>query len=228
LSAPSPLHGDAAHSVVAACGDRFVLIRSDSSVGRVAAGRMAVRNTGAEKTMRTELAAAVGGVLGSVDVNGTYALRDEDVDGLLKAADIVTYARTGVERDYRGDVINAHAPEMPTRFTKQLQQMVRGSLALGMDYGDALRLAMRCARDTIPPLRKDILLDLASNPGARAVDVSKRTIKPYRTVRRELEALHTLGLLRCDEERSETDDEKYIWRYSLADSFDRETLLTMT
>jgi hypothetical protein len=79
----------------------------------------------------------------------------------------VTFTRTAVERDYKGDVINAHAPEMPTRFAKQLAQMVRGGLALGMSRESAMRLALRCGRDSAPPLRIDILLDLASNPGAR-------------------------------------------------------------
>ena len=41
---------------------------------------------------------------------------------------------------------------------------------------------------------------LARSPDARTVEVSKRIVKPYRTVRRELEALHTLGLLCCDED----------------------------
>jgi hypothetical protein len=44
-----------------------------------------------------------------------------------------------------------------------------------------------------------------------------------------LPPLHTLGLLRCDEEQTTADDGKThtIWRYSLADSFDRNTLLAM-
>jgi hypothetical protein len=116
---------------------------------------------------------------------------------------------------------------MPTRFAKQLAQLVRGGLALGMRREAAMRLALRCARDSLPPLRSEILLNLARNPDARAVDVSKRIVKPYRTVRRELEALHTLGLLRCDEEKSVTEESKTIWLYSLANRFDRGTLLGM-
>jgi hypothetical protein len=218
---------DAAHAVMAVMGDRFVLIRSDSTTGRVAAGTKAIRNTGAEKAMRAELAAAVGGIISHIKVDDEYELTDDEIDRLIKAADIVTFTRTAVERDYRGDVMDAHAPEMPTRFAKQLAQMVRGSLALGLSRGAAMRLALRCARDSVPPLRMGILLDLARNPVSRATDVSKRVIKPYRTVRRELEALHTLGLLRCDEDQSVTDETKTIWRYSLADEFDRATLLSM-
>jgi hypothetical protein len=105
--------------------------------------------------------------------------------------------------------------------------MVRGGLALGMNRGTALQLALRCARDSIPQLRLEILLELASNPRSRVIDVARNIAKPYRTIRRELEGLHILGLLRCDEEQSDTDESKTVWRYSLADGFDRATLLSM-
>jgi hypothetical protein len=64
---------------------------------------------------------------------------DEETDLLLAAADLVTLARTGVEFDYQGDVIDAHAPEMPTRFAKQLVQVMRGACAIGLDRTEALR-----------------------------------------------------------------------------------------
>jgi hypothetical protein len=218
---------DVAHSVVAVMGDRFVLIRSDSTVGRRKAGAQAIRNTGGEAAMRAEISSAVGGLIGSVDPDQNRQLTDNEIDRLIAASDIVTYARTAVEHDYRGDVVNAHAPEMPTRFSKQLAQMVRGSLALGMDREAAMLLALRCARDSMPQLRLEILIEIATNPRSRVVDVSRNISKPYRTVRRELEALHILRLLRCDEEQSAVDEDKTVWRYSLAEDFDRATLLTM-
>jgi hypothetical protein len=188
---------------------------------------VAIHNTGNEMAMRAEIAAAVGGLIGTIAANQAYQLDECEIDQLIKAADIVTYARTAVERDYRGDIIDAHAPEMPTRFAKQLAQMVRGGLALGMSRNAALRLALRCAHDSIPVLRLEILLDLANNPRSRAIDVSHNITRPLRTVRRELEAVHMLRLLRCDEEQSVVDENKTVWRYSLADAFDRATLLTM-
>jgi hypothetical protein len=220
---------DSAHGVISMMGDRFLLIRSNSKTGREEAGNQAIHNTGKEPVMRAELAAAVGGLVGHIDAGAAYELQDAEIRRLIKAADIVTYSRTAVERDYRGDVLDAHSPEMPTRFAKQLAQLVRGSLALGMRREGAMRLALRCARDSFPPLRSEILLELARTPDSRVSDVSKRIVKPYRTVRRELEALHTLGLLRCDEEQTTSDDGKThtIWRYSLANGFDRETLLAM-
>jgi hypothetical protein len=220
---------DSAYGVIAVMGDRFLLIRADSKTGREEAGTQAIHNIGMEETMRAELAAAVGGLIGHIDAAANYDLHDSETRQLIKAANIITHARTAVERDYRGDILDAHSPEMPTRFAKQLTQLVRGGRALGMRREAAMRLALRCARDSFPPLRSEILLDLARSPDSRVTDVSKRITKPYRTVRRELEALHTLGLLRCDEEETTTNDDKTrtIWRYSLADGFDRNTLLAM-
>ena len=81
--------------------------------------------------MRAELATAVADVLAGASRSG-IELSEEETDTLLAAADLVTLARTGVEFDYRGDVANAHAPEMPTRFAKQFAQIVRGGVAVGL------------------------------------------------------------------------------------------------
>ena len=94
---------DAAHAVVATMGDRFVLLRPKTDTGRKRAGRGAINNTGAETAMREELAAVVGGVVAHMDPAG-YQLNDYEIERLLNAADIVTMARSAVERDYRGDI----------------------------------------------------------------------------------------------------------------------------
>src|SRR5262249_59011422 len=163
---------DQAHAVVAAMGDRFALGRSDSSTGRVGAGRKAIRHSGTETTMRRELAEAVAGLIGYVDPDQGYNITDEEVEHILQAADIVTLARTGVEIDYRGDIIDAHAPEMPTRFAKQLSQIMRGALAIRMTRPEAMALVIRCARDSMPPLRLVILEDIGNHPDSRIIDVT--------------------------------------------------------
>jgi hypothetical protein len=94
---------DAAHAVVAAMGDRFVLIRADSNIGRRRSGVKAIRNTGDEVAMRQEFAAAVGGIIEHAGTD-EHQFSDREVDRLVKAADIVTMARTAVERDYQGEV----------------------------------------------------------------------------------------------------------------------------
>jgi hypothetical protein len=219
---------DTAHAVISAMGDRFVLLRIDSNEGRKPSGQRAIRNTGDETQMREQLAAAVAGVVQHAAIT-VDDLTPAEEDQILNASDIVTLARTAVERDYAGEIINSHAPEMPTRFAKQLTQMLRGGVAIGMPRERSLQLVIRCARDSIPPLRLEILLDLAEYPDSRPGDVRRRIDKPWRTTKREMEALHMLGLLRC-REASQPDEggkDKTVWRYTLADDFDRKTLLAM-
>ena len=222
---------DTAHSVIAAMGDRFVIIRADSSSGRAKSATKAIRNTGNETNMRKELAHSAGALISHINKK-EYVLSDEQIDRLIKAADIVTAARTGVERDYRGEVIDAHALEMPTRFAKQLGQLVRGAVATGMPVENALRLALRCAHDSIPPLRAEILLYIANNPNSEPHEVHRRIGRPRHTVRRELEALHMLRLLQC-QETDEYDTKgkgkvvRTIYEYSLGAKFDRDTVLAM-
>jgi hypothetical protein len=216
---------DRAHDVISAMGDRFVLVRMDSNKGRHAAGRRACRNVGDEVQMRSELAAVVGGVLATVTPQATIQLTEPEEDRLLRAADVVTLARTGVDYDYRGDVVDAHAPEMPTRFVKQLKQIVRGAVAIGLDRTAAVQLAIRCARDSMPPLRLAIVDDIAAHPGSQTRDVRRRLDKPRATIDRQLQALHMLGVLLCDEEETTHRGEAVTrWRYRLAPGIDPDVL----
>jgi hypothetical protein len=215
---------DQAHDAISSMGDRFVLLRMDSTTGRVVAGRRAIGNTGSEILMREELADAVAGVMAGMRPV-PITVSPEETDVLLAAADIVTLARTGVEYDYRGDVIDAHAPEMPTRFAKQLAQVVRGGVAIGMVRTDALRLAIRCARDSMPPMRLAILDDVAANPGSSTAEVRKRIGKPRATVDRQLQALHMLGVLDVEEEEREwAGRPATVWRYSIAEGIEPDAL----
>lgn len=213
---------DRAHDVIASMGDRFVVVRMDSTKGRQAAGRQAIGNTGHEIQMRQELEAAASGALASVNpAAAPSVLTEQETEVLLEAANIVTLARTGVDYDYRGDVIDAHAPEMPTRFAKELAQVVRGGIALGMSRLDALRLAIRCARDSMPPLRLAILDDVAAHPYAATKDVRKRLGKPRATVDRQLQALHMLGVLTVEEEPiMHRGTDTIQWRYTVTVDID--------
>ena len=208
---------DQAHAVIAAMGDRFVLVRSDSSTGRISAGTHAIRNTGVESTMRKELADAVAGLISHIDPAQPCEVTDKEAEQILLAANIVTLARTGVEIDYRGDIIDAHMPEMPTRFARQLTQVLRGARAIGMSQQEAMALVIRCARDSMPPLRLAILEDIVKHPDSRIIDVRRRLQRPRATADRALQALHVLGLLTCREEEEQRDDgPRFIRHYSLS------------
>jgi hypothetical protein len=218
---------DRAHDVIATMGDRFVVVRMDSSEvqGRFAAGRQAIANTGSEDTMRQELAAVVGGVLAGVDGRQNLRLSEDEETRILNAANVVTLARTGVDYDYKGDVIDAHAPEAPTRFAKQLGQVLRGAVAIGVPRDRALRLAIRCARDSMPPIRLAILDDVATFQQTLTRDVRRRLAKPRTTVDRQLQALHMLGVLACEEEDTESFGKAVtLWRYRLAEGIDPNVL----
>lgn len=213
---------DTHREVISAMGDRFVTLRTDSNRGRVAAGRRAIDNTGTEVRMRQELAGAVEAIIARVNVTLETTLADDEQTAILEAANVVTLARTAVDTDYRGEIIDAHAPEMPTRFAKQLAQIVRGAIAIGLARSDALRLAIRCARDSMPPLRLAILEDVAAHPGAPTRDVRRRLDRPRNTVDRQLQALHMLGLLTCNEVEAPGIGGKVTttWHYRLADGID--------
>lgn len=210
---------DKAHAVIAEMGPRFVCLRMDSTTGRVEAGRQAISNVGSEDVMRDELATAMAAVVAQADPSRAVTLDGAETERLLAAADVATSVRTAVERDYRGDVVDAHMPEMPTRFAKELAQVMRGAVAIGIDRDKALRLALRCARDSMPPLRLAVLEDVAAHPLASTHDVRQRLDKPRATVDRELQALHMLRVLTCDEEPIGM-GERTRWRYSVAETID--------
>jgi hypothetical protein len=78
---------DAAHAVVATMGDRFVLLRINSNVGRQQCSRQAISNTGDETQMREELAAVVGGLIANACTDDV-PIQEDEIDQLVKASDI--------------------------------------------------------------------------------------------------------------------------------------------
>lgn len=216
---------DRAHAVISSMGDRFVLLRVDShsDAVRMAAGLRAIGNTGSEKAMRKALAAAVSDVVLGVDPAAAIDLTVEETHQLLAAANLVTKARTAVETDYGGNPIVANAPEMPTRFAKQLSQVVRGAVAIGVERGAAMALALRCARDSMPPLRLEIIEYLAAHPHSSTGDVRRHLRKPRTTVDRELQALAMLEVADCDEGTDPISNSK-TWFYSLQDNINPKAL----
>lgn len=207
---------DSAHAVVSSMGDRFAVIRLDSSAGRRAKGRQALANVGSEATMRAELRLAVAGVLAGMRPE-LATLTEDDTEELLAAADLVTWARTATERDHQGNIVDAHALEAPTRFAKGIGQIMRGALAIGVARERALQLALRVAADSMPPLRLAVLADVANNPSSRTSDVRSRMQKPRTTIDRVLQELHILGLL----EQTKHDDG---WHYDLAADVEAEAV----
>lgn len=191
---------DAAHSVIAACGDRFALVRISSGHGsaRRAYGRQALLNVGREVDMRGELAEAFGRWLAGTDP-ARAVLRPGIAGQILDVADLVSLTRTAIERDHQGNVEWSHDAEMPTRLGKMLAQVIRGALAVGCTVDEAEALMVRVARDTMPPLRLDLLETVARLQPCTCSQVTKAAQRPRTTVDRTLQELHALGLLVIDE-----------------------------
>jgi hypothetical protein len=99
-----------------------------------------------------------------------------------------------------------------------------------MSAPDALAAAVRCAADTMPPLRLRVLADVAKHPDSGTAKVVKRLQLPRSTVDRTLQELHLLGLLTVDDERYGKTEEtaRVRWIYSLADTVDADSLEGLT
>jgi hypothetical protein len=219
---------DQAHAVVAEMGDRFIYIRPDSNSDndRLESGTHALDNVGHETVMRQELAAAVAGVLQGVKATACD-ISKKDKKLILEISNLLTRTRTAIERDYRGNVIDAHDAEMPTRFAKQLIQIMRGGLAIGMKRKAALKLILRCAWDSVPKLRLQLLRDVAAHPDSTSSNIRRRLQKPRFTVEQTLQALHILGLMTCREQEVVRGTRtEWIRHYSLAQRVDRSLLLS--
>lgn len=189
---------DSHHAVIASMGDRFAVVRVDSNEGRLNAGRHALCNVGDEEQMRAELAAAVGGVLAGLDSTRT-ALSVEEMELMLRLANLVTIIRTAVDRDVRsGEPMEAHLPEAPTRFAKMLAQLDRGIVALGAERGTAVSLVLRVAADSVPPARMSALREVLKGPARTATAIARALNRPRTSVERTLKELHLLRVVALD------------------------------
>lgn len=193
---------DRHYAAISQMGDRFLLIRMDSRNNRIANGLQGLANSGQEDSYRQELGAICSDLVDEIAPELALSLNAKAEQKLVEAANLTTWARSAVEFDrYRGDVVDVNDPEGPARFAKQLGQLVRGAHLIGLPGKDAMRLTIRCARDSIPPLRLAVLEDVAKYPNSTTADVTRRIEKPRTTVLRQLQALDALDLLTCVDQK---------------------------
>jgi hypothetical protein len=211
---------DAAHGVIAMMGDRFLLVRPRTG-GRLVAGLQAMMNVSSEEEMRADLCETVGKLLTIAPGRGPQLTREENLS-ILGLADLITRTRTAVARSFNGQPEFAHAIGMPTRLAKQLAQLVRGGLALGMARSEAMAVAERCAADTMPPLRLLLLADVAAHKDSTTMDVTTRVQRTRMTVDRGLQELYLLGLFTRNSIAYGNERER--WIYSLDEGVDRDAL----
>lgn len=205
---------DKHYAAISQMGDRFVLIRMDSRNNRIDNALQGLRNSQQEQIYRDELGAISWALVNEIDPKLSKTLGARANQQIVEAANITTWARTAVEFDrYRGEVVDVSDPEGPVRFAKQLSQLVTGAYLIGLPARDAMRLAIRCARDSIPPMRLKVLEDVANYPNSIVADLVRRFERPRSTVARQLAALDALDLLTCSD-----------GKYRLADGVDVSVL----
>lgn len=198
---------DRAHAVMAAMGDRFALVRFHGENGIPGLRRhqalQAMANVGAEKAMRQELGEAATAVLDSMDpsISSVLAPVGTEIEAMVNAALLTTWMRTYVALNYRGEPQSADTPESATRFAKQLTQIFRGGLAIGLSRPDALRIAIRVGRDSAPPMRLKVLEHLAEIAvWTTPAQVAQKLDIPWDAAKNTLNALLLLGLATTSKE----------------------------
>lgn len=148
------------HSVVGELGERFLTYRLDTPEDdREAIGDVALEDSGQEVKMREEIAQAFLDVIGDIDpaVVAGVGCSSEMKAILRDAANLATWLRTPVARDYRDKTIEYQPlPEGPARMAKALLRLGKALATVrGQDVIDAdvASLLGKIALDSMPPKR---------------------------------------------------------------------------
>lgn len=193
---------DKHQQAMALLGERFVLFRPRMA-DRAELALCAVERSGQEVQMRPALRSAMHRFLRA---RGFLApiVDDAMLRVLASLGDFVTRARSPVERDANRNLSYAPEPEAPTRFTKVLKSLAQG-IALAHDAARVtereMRLIVRVAFDSLPPIRRAVLLALSRNREASVAQLAE-AVAPHcssTSVRRALEDLQALGVVQCVE-----------------------------
>lgn len=206
---------DEQHAFLAVMGERFVLYRLPEVSRREVAAR-SLRRRGHEPELRSRIRTTVAEFLAQYRNVERLELPDRFTDPLITLADIVTRARSGVARDYQTrDILYLPEPEAPTRLAKQIAQLMAAALTIGVDEGEAWRLAQKVGWDSVPAVRSAVIRLLSRQDGGELTraELQERTGLPETTVRRVVEDLVVLGL--ADQRKGE-DGRWHIRESSLA------------
>ncbi len=203
---------DTAHAVVSMMGDRFLCVRPQHE-SRESFARRAFKSAGTEAESRAALAEVVRALF-NTPLHDPVAVPHGELLG--DVADLVTLARSPIQRDGRGELILVLAPEMPGRFVKALAGLWGGLTALGCDVETAWRVVMRVAFDSMPRIRRTVLNVLADAADWKETGpVRNEDRLPLSTTKRALEDLHAHGVL----ERKETQGGPKGDRWQLTDRY---------
>jgi hypothetical protein len=143
----------------------------------------------------------------------TIELNDTVTDIISDLAIVACYGRASVPRSAFGrrEITGEATREEPARLYKQLTLLVRALLALGSNARDALRLARRCALDSIPQTRRKALDLLVTELEMTVSEIAREIGCDRKVARFALEELAAAGVLSWPENYDEDDPEQSRW-----------------
>lgn len=202
------------HAVIGELGERFLwyrLLTPDSD--REAIADLALEDTGHEEQMRAEIAEAFLDVISRVDPEEVAAVTC-DADAAKRigaAANLATWLRTPVVRDYRDKTIDYQPlPEGPARMAKALLRLGKALAAIRGEQvidEEALSLLVKIALDSVPPKRLAAVRCLAAADGwVRSRKVALKLRLPTTSATYLLEDLALLDVIEKRVERKQDVD----------------------
>ena len=163
---------DEQHAFLAVMGERFVLYRMPE-VSRPEIARRSLARRGREDDLRTRISSLIAEFLAQFRNVGYLDLPDRFTEPLITLADIVTRARSGVARDYQTrDILYLPEPEAPTRFAKQIAQLMAAAIRIGVPEERAWWLARKVGWDSVPAVRSAVISP-PRTAGQRRADVCR-------------------------------------------------------
>jgi DNA-binding transcriptional ArsR family regulator len=195
-------------------GERFIYFYMQTT-DRLTIARTARVNRPALREMREELAQAVKRFFDGLSIPQSVEMPDDIGEWIARVADFVAVARTGVERDSYSaskEILESPDPEIPSRLAQQLDVLTCAHAVLmrrnRVEWGD-IELTRHVALASIPTTRRRIIALFAKEAWREltTAEVANALDLPTNTIRRHLEDLTALGLLK----RRDGDTNAYVW-----------------
>jgi hypothetical protein len=201
------------HAVMGSMGERFVLIRFDSS-DEEAAFRALDHDGERTAVMRKELAETVEGLFAGRRSEPRHLSEEERVE-IVKLASLAVRLRSTVTRDRSGarEITNIHGVEGAPRLTLVLVRLLAGLDVLGVEREQALGVIRRVALDSIPPIRLRVFRYLKQQNGSEVAttQVSVALGLPRTTTTRTLEELAAYSVVAFRKDGNH-DTAPYFWK----------------
>jgi hypothetical protein len=182
--------------VLSSLGDRFVLLRMPE-VEVEAVGQAALTHGDHEVQMRSELQAALAGLVEHADLTAINRVRSKGHQAeLIRLAAYTARARTIVARDAGHNVLYLPQVEGPGRLVKAYARILAGLEAIGCTTDVAWTTLGRIAIDCAPTARTMLVRELLQHDGPRRTsDIATAAGLVTKTVSRQLEDLLLLKMV---------------------------------